>query len=154
MSGSMLFHANSKEVVYDVVEDEVIIVHLKSGCYYSLDRVGAQIWGCLERGMDLTETIRAITTTYDASEAEIADVIEQLVTELENENLLVAVAPENEQAVTPHAASSSEPVAQTEKKHFVAPSLHKYTDMQELLLIDPIHDVDDYGWPVIKKENP
>jgi hypothetical protein len=25
--------------------------------------------------------------------------------------------------------------------------LHKYTDMEELLLLDPIHDVDETGWP-------
>jgi hypothetical protein len=54
----------------------------------------------------------------------------------------------------PYVPPSPEPVPQTEKKHFVAPCLHKYTDMQELLLIDPIHDVDDYGWPIIKKETP
>jgi hypothetical protein len=29
--------------------------------------------------------------------------------------------------------------------------LNKYSDMQELLLLDPIHDVDDAGWP---KPNP
>jgi hypothetical protein len=27
------------------------------------------------------------------------------------------------------------------------PVLDKYTDMQELLLLDPIHEVDDAGWP-------
>jgi hypothetical protein len=28
-----------------------------------------------------------------------------------------------------------------------APVLEKYTDMQELLLLDPIHDVEEAGWP-------
>ena len=27
------------------------------------------------------------------------------------------------------------------------PRLDKYTDMQELLLLDPIHEVDERGWP-------
>lgn len=26
----------------------------------------------------------------------------------------------------------------------------KYTDMSDILLADPIHDVDDQGWPVIR----
>jgi hypothetical protein len=31
---------------------------------------------------------------------------------------------------------------------FAPPALEKYTDMQELLQVDPIHDVDDeQGWP-------
>ena len=30
------------------------------------------------------------------------------------------------------------------------PVLEKYTDMQELLLLDPIHDVEEAGWPKAK----
>lgn len=29
----------------------------------------------------------------------------------------------------------------------------KYTDMEELLLADPIHEVDESGWPVINNKN-
>ena len=28
--------------------------------------------------------------------------------------------------------------------------MEKYDDMQELLLLDPIHEVDEAGWPVKK----
>ena len=31
---------------------------------------------------------------------------------------------------------------------FVTPELHKFTDMQELLLVDPIHEVTEEGWPL------
>jgi hypothetical protein len=27
------------------------------------------------------------------------------------------------------------------------PKLEKYTDMEDLLLLDPIHDVQEVGWP-------
>jgi len=30
---------------------------------------------------------------------------------------------------------------------FSAPLLEKYSDMQELLLLDPIHEVGERGWP-------
>ena len=29
----------------------------------------------------------------------------------------------------------------------------KYTDMEELLLADPIHEVDESGWPVVNMKN-
>jgi hypothetical protein len=35
---------------------------------------------------------------------------------------------------------------------FEAPVLQKYTDMQDLLLLDPIHDTDETGWPNIRIE--
>lgn len=31
------------------------------------------------------------------------------------------------------------------------PVITKYTDMQEMLLADPIHDVDEGGWPNLKQ---
>ena len=33
------------------------------------------------------------------------------------------------------------------KPDFQEPALQKYTDMEDLLLLDPIHEVDDTGWP-------
>ena len=30
---------------------------------------------------------------------------------------------------------------------FEKPVLQKYSDMQDLLLLDPIHEVDEMGWP-------
>jgi hypothetical protein len=36
------------------------------------------------------------------------------------------------------------------KTVFNAPVLNKYTDMQDLLLLDPIHEVDATGWPSTK----
>ena len=36
---------------------------------------------------------------------------------------------------------------------FEPPLISKYSDMQELLILDPIHDVSDAGWPNPKSEN-
>ena len=46
----------------------------------------------------------------------------------------------------PRSASGpvDEPVGRTP---FVDPALEKYTDMQDFLLVDPIHEVSDAGWP-------
>ena len=35
----------------------------------------------------------------------------------------------------------------TSQDDFTNPVLEKFTDMAELLLLDPIHEVDDSGWP-------
>jgi hypothetical protein len=38
------------------------------------------------------------------------------------------------------------------RQPYEAPALHKYNDMQDLLLLDPVHDVDETGWPNISPE--
>ena len=52
----------------------------------------------------------------------------------------------NREIVTPHDAFKA--------NTFTPPVLKKYTDQQELLLLDPIHDVSDLGWPVKDQGNP
>ena len=37
------------------------------------------------------------------------------------------------------------------KMRFEAPALQVYTDMEDLLLLDPIHEVDEMGWPSAKQ---
>jgi hypothetical protein len=152
MSPTELFRINTENVVSDVVEGEVIIVDLKSGRYYSLDGAGAHIWTCLTSGMNLATITRSVAAAYDGSESEIAGVVEQLITELAGEQLLEAAAFDADQVPVSLPAVADAP--SSEKKHFDAPILHKYTDMQELLLVDVVHDVDEEGWPILKKENP
>ncbi len=36
--------------------------------------------------------------------------------------------------------------------HFEPPKLAKYTNMSDLLMLDPVHDVDEQGWPNRKPE--
>jgi hypothetical protein len=71
--------------------------------------------------------------------------VQELLSQLQEENLIVPVDAAGEAVDV--ASSDTNP----DKPLFNPPSLNKYSDMQELLLLDPIHDVDDAGWP---KPNP
>ena len=35
----------------------------------------------------------------------------------------------------------------SERLAFTPPKLERYTDMQEIILLDPVHKVDSQGWP-------
>ena len=43
--------------------------------------------------------------------------------------------------------AASAPVEATERAPFVTPRLERYTDMQDIILLDPVHKVDSQGWP-------
>ena len=49
------------------------------------------------------------------------------------------------------AAPVSQGPIQVEPQPFSMPILHKYTDLEALLLIDPVHDVTTQGWPNLNK---
>jgi hypothetical protein len=56
------------------------------------------------------------------------------------EEELVEPGPAEGEAEAPNAAPTGE------KLPFKAPELQKYTDMQDFLLVDPIHETDEAGW--------
>jgi hypothetical protein len=56
---------------------------------------------------------------------------------------LIAVS----EAVEPRPQSPGQETKGGKRRAYVAPAFDRYTDMAELLLIDPVHDVDEAGWP-------
>jgi hypothetical protein len=135
------FRANSPDVVSETIEGEAVIIHLYKGHYYNLNPIGADIWNHLIQGFTSAEIGDKLSQRYSADMSDLQAGIQQLMAKLQAEDLIVAceqTMPNS--AEVPNAdASSTLP--------FEMPKLHKYTDMQDLLALDPIHDVDEAGWP-------
>lgn len=140
---------NAPHVVHESIDGETILIHLGTGTYYSLDGVGAEIWELVVEGVPDHELAARIATRYDAEPALVQRTVGGFVHELVEEGLLTPAEPA--------AALDSDPgggeggsEARTGSP-FVEPVLHKYTDMQEFMLVDPLHDVEaDAGWPHVK----
>jgi hypothetical protein len=133
---------NSPNVIHETIEGEVIVIDLKTGTYYSLRNTGAAIWQAVDRGAGEDEIVADLGLRYDGSDDEIRDAVRRLLAELEREGLVQAEPGEMEQAAGPARADDSGP-----RLPFEAPSLEKHTDMQDLILLDPVHEVDARGWP-------
>ncbi len=128
-------------VVYETVDGETIVVNLDSGTYYDLNRTGACIFELIAACASFEETIAGICGAYDVDPATATADTDRLIDELLDEGLLTPARSGSDQAqlsVRPEPRGTSE---------YTAPLLGKYTDMQELLLLDPVHEVDETGWP-------
>jgi len=146
MSSDARFRVNGPKVVHETIDGEVVIIHLDTGCYYSLDGAGALIWDQLDHGASLAEAQTWLSQQFPASQPETASAVLRLAGELQAEDLIVPLP--NQPAAAPRQAGASGPLAAV----FQDPVLHKHTDMQDLLLLDPIHEVDETGWPSVKKD--
>jgi hypothetical protein len=146
------FRINKPTVIHEIFDKEVVIIEFNSGNYYSLDKAGADIWSFIERGANVDEIIECITHLYKGSPSVIEDAVNQFLNELKQENLII---PDNAKELesTKGLKVSVEIGSETEKPDFEVPIIHKYTDMQNLLLLDPIHEVDETGWPNIKLDS-
>jgi hypothetical protein len=137
---------NLAKVVHETIEDEVLIINTESGAYYSLRGSAASIWSGIERGLSGPMLRAALLRRYTAGEAEIAAAIDPFVAELLAEDIVVlADAPNVE---TPLPAVD---LAEAPPEPFVRPAIEKFSEMADLLTLDPIHDVDAAGWPYTKQ---
>ena len=150
---------NIAHVVHETIDGETILIHLGSGAYYSLAGCGAQVWEMLVAGAGADEVIASTQIRYDADPAEIAQPISALIDELLAEELIVEDGTDSALRIgsdgktsTPLAQAGDATIAESAtRQSFVAPVLHKYTDMQEFMLVDPLHDVEqEVGWPRLK----
>lgn len=150
------FRVNKPKVINEIIDGEAIIVNLDNGNYYSTDKVGALIWNLMDTGLANQQIVETLAQQYTGCPDAMTEGVSQLITQLQHEGLIV---PQQEGETSTHDANSQIqdqeiPAPNGEKPLFEAPVLHKYNDMQDLLLLDPIHDVDETGWPNTNPNNP
>jgi Coenzyme PQQ synthesis protein D (PqqD) len=134
----------SADVLHETIDGEVIVIDLTTGTYYSLRGTAAEVWELVKQspGMSLGELTEALVVRYTRNGHNVEGAVVSFVAQLRDEGLVVTDKTATGTTVVPVV----EPSAGTAHE-FTAPVLDKYTDMQDLVLIDPVHDVSQAGWP-------
>jgi hypothetical protein len=97
------------------------------------------------------DVVKKMCLYYEGNDNEIDNTVHSFISELMAEGLIVS-GQETDKALSCDAGGVSQSDERTIKIEFKPPALNKYSDMQDLLLLDPIHDVDVAGWPTIKPQ--
>jgi len=140
---------NVPKIVHETIDGETIILNLKSGNYYSLNGIAAEVWAFIEKGASMNDIIEQLLTDYQGVKEDIASKVNTFLSELILEELAsVDALPSTEAPKCTSAQAQAGP--NHHRPAFNAPILTKYSDMKDLLLLDPIHDADDTGWPESK----
>ncbi|MGB3642248.1 MAG: PqqD family protein [Rivularia sp. (in: cyanobacteria)] len=150
MSKSKSFKVNSPKVLSAAIDSEVVIVNLDSGDYYSLLKTGVEVWSAIEKGMSYDGILMNLAQNYTGSPQEITATVNEFISKLEQENLISVEEIQANQEVNISALENENDANKTKPK-FEPPAFEKFTDMEDLLLLDPIHEVDESaGWPNVK----
>jgi hypothetical protein len=139
------FRINTPHVVAETLDGEATIVDLDSGTYYALNETGSLIWDQLIAGAAKSQVAETFANAYDLEDKDAARAVDDLIKSLADANLIVEAGEAAQNGAGPTAAA---PGSQNgSRRPYAEPELSTYTDMQELLLLDPIHEVDESGWP-------
>jgi hypothetical protein len=152
MTTDAWFRMNSPAVTHEIIEGEAVIINLVTGNYYSLDKAGAQVWKLVEKGSSVAEITEQIGYLYDGNRSLIEQSVRQLLTQMLQEDLIVPHEFKGQDG-TEVEENTIEGDPAKQKLSFELPVLQKFTDMQELLLLDPVHEVDETGWPHKKPDS-
>jgi Coenzyme PQQ synthesis protein D (PqqD) len=138
------FRVNSPQVINETIEGEAVIINLATGDYYSLGGAGAEIWNAIERTASVEDIVQSLTLGYEADRQVIEQAVWNLIEQLQQHGLVTPV-----DGIQSHAPSQPRaPEAESASRiPFPTPTLETYTDMQDLILLDPVHEVDERGWP-------
>lgn len=136
----MNYRLNTPRVVHETLNNETIVIDFETGAYYSLTGVAHWILFLLTQQQTVVAVVDQITAWYSGEQEEIDEAVRQFIGNLAAASLIV------EEPTPASVLAASLPLIQ--KAPFTPPLLEEYTDIQDLLLLDPIHEVSKQGWPM------
>jgi Coenzyme PQQ synthesis protein D (PqqD) len=133
-------YITNPQAIHETIDGETIIINLTTGTYYSLRGAAPTIWNAICEGASTAGLVQQVESSFETGSDEIAPSVEAFLLELQAEDLVAVTDANGSDLVV-----AVEPAA--ERTPFEAPHLEKYTDMQDIILLDPVHKVDSEGWP-------
>lgn len=126
---------NAPMVVSETIDGEAIIMHHGNGYYFDARGTGGLIWQAVEAGWSMSAIAARLATATGIDGAQAMASVGIFLTELAAQDLVRAG---NGPALALDAAPAMD---------FAPPTFGVHADLADMLLLDPVHDVDEGGWP-------
>jgi hypothetical protein len=136
-----MYEFDKAKFLMENFDGEAVLVNVASGYYYSLLGSGPDILDLLGRGL----SVEKVAETFAAGAPDptkIHELVAAFADQLLEESILIPRQSSSANAPETEASGGGVAVA------FAPPELTKFEDMRDILLLDPIHQVDEAaGWP-------
>ena len=135
------YQVSTSGIAFEQFSDEFVIVNLPEGHYYSLRNSAFFMFQFLVQGANSKSIAKELSQHFDISEEKALLKSEDFIQELKKYKLLIP---------TEKSQILDIPIPKS-KDTFLDPKIEMFDDMKELLILDPVHDVNPQeGWPLKK----
>lgn len=135
------FRTNEPDVIYQLFGTEVVAIYLPTGAYHSLEGVAGDIFLALgSDGATAPQLALNLAARYDAPLETINRDLGTFLQQMTDHLLIVPVDRSAPAMQIPSIISGG-------RMPYQPPCLQTFRDLQQLLLLDPVHDVSAAGWP-------
>jgi hypothetical protein len=133
------YRFNRDKFAFECFDEEIVVLNVVEGVYYAFGGAAVVVWPYLIAHHPIPIIASILATRYSAQLDGVTRDLGEFVERLVTEKILLA-APE---AATEIDRSQLAPLS--EYQGFI---FERHSDMEDLLTLDPIHDVDpEKGWP-------
>ena len=134
---STVYEINTPHVISESLGNETVIINLETGTYHNLNSNAAQIWQNLQQPIATETLLKGIIVENKDFAQKISQAFSDFLAQLLAQGLI---------RVSIHQPTAQPcPAIVFDDSSLVCES---FTDMQDLLGLDPIHEADpNTGWP-------
>lgn len=137
-----MYKLNDEKMFYDMAEGQAIVINFTSGMYYGTSSLGSAVLDALLAGASVEATLAAIKA-LPGCPADMDAQLNAFVEALLAKEVIVAIDGEGNDTATIDAASLTDGFVLT---------VDEFTEVQDLIMADPVHDVDvEQGWPILSE---
>lgn len=138
-----MYKLNEEKMFYDYADGQAVVINYQTGMYYGMSLLGSAILDRIVAGKDVGEIIKAVKALPQCP-SDIAERVQDFVKELLETEVIVS---------GPTVPGGAEPFSGEVVEDGFDLKLDMFAEMSDLLLADPVHDVDmQAGWPKLKDE--
>lgn len=129
--------AKRDSVVCENFDDEAVLINFETGTYFSLRGSAPEVWTLIQSA----NTVDHIAERLCAKEPAARTAIEAMLAQLVAESCVLV-----DEVAAGDAGNGLELPANA--RPFALPVVQAFHDLQELIVVDPVHEVDAMdGWP-------
>ncbi len=140
MTHSGVYRVASADIVFESFDGDSVVLDLATGRYFGFSDSGSCIWEALSSGISRANLLGLKTKSGAVSSEDLEAFVDRLL-----ELKLLAHSADSPAAtissdLADRLAMAAEPL-----------KVDVYDDLADLVMVDPIHDVDEpAGWPAVK----
>ena len=140
MTATGRFQVYGAEITHGTLDGDVVLVNVRTGRSYSMYGIGAALWTLLVAGQSAEAIVDRCARSFGVTIKHATAVITPFIAALEAEELIRAAASD---APLGHIG---EDVLDGVAPPLVAPLFRQFSDLEELLLLEPIWNDAATGW--------
>lgn len=132
----MQYKQNTENVAAEKFDGEFVLINFARGTYFSLRNAAVDVWQQFENGATPEAVGARIAAHFSVAGDAVQAELERCIGTLIEEELICET-----DAPGPAVEGWS-------SQAYEAPVVEVYSDLQDLIILDPVHEVDDaIGWP-------